>query len=253
MGPRRHRPARARPPAPVGDDGGPGPTSRTFLVPMAETARWSMNWFVAGLSGSGSKQIRVDAAFVPEYRTHRFLDVRSGLSPGLEANPAALFSYLRQSVLLRDRCSDHRHRPRDVRGRCVAAGREHARSAFDRGRPEDILLELRIASTAARLDAATLQLRHNFAMMTASIERGDPIRVDTRSRCRRMPRTPRRWRPSASAGPSGRPVAGQSPCRIRCSAPSGMPRDAGARVRQPRTTPGRSWAAPSSDCRTASS
>ena len=79
-------PPEAGRPAPVGDDGRAWPDIRTFLVPMADCTLVD-NWFVAGLSGSGSKQIRVDGVFVPEYRTHRFLDVRSGLSPGLEANP----------------------------------------------------------------------------------------------------------------------------------------------------------------------
>jgi 3-hydroxy-9,10-secoandrosta-1,3,5(10)-triene-9,17-dione monooxygenase len=176
-------PPEAGRPAPVGDDGRAWPDIRTFLVPMADCTLVD-NWFVAGLSGSGSKQIRVDGVFVPEYRTHRFLDVRSGLSPGLEANPAALFGLPFGSLFCYAIAAPIIGTARGMYETLVAAGREHAQTAFDRGRPEDVLLELRIASTAAQLDAATLQLRHNFAMMTATIERGDPISMDTRSRCR---------------------------------------------------------------------
>ena len=136
------------------------------------------------MSGSGSKQIRVEGVFVPEYRTHRFLDVRSGLSPGLRANPAALFRLPFGSLFCNAIAAPIIGTARGMYESLVAAGRDQARSAFDRGRPEDVLLELRIASTAAQLDAATLQLRHNFARMTASIHRGDPISMDTRSRCR---------------------------------------------------------------------
>ena len=85
---------------------------------------------------------------------------------------SAMRSLLRSSVQLAE-CTNRSSR-----------GANRAQSALDRGRPEDVLLELRIARTCAQLDAATLQLRHNFANMTASIERGDPISMDTRSRCR---------------------------------------------------------------------
>jgi 3-hydroxy-9,10-secoandrosta-1,3,5(10)-triene-9,17-dione monooxygenase len=170
-------------PVPAGDDGRAWPDIRTFLVPMAETTLVD-NWFVAGLAGSGSKQIHVDGVFVPEYRTHRFLDVRSGLSPGLAANPAALFRLPFGSLFCYAIAAPIIGAARGMYDSLVADGRDRTRSAFDRGRAEDVLLELRIASTAAELDAATLQLRHNFAAMTASIERGDPISMDTRSRCR---------------------------------------------------------------------
>lgn len=170
-------------PAPIGDDGRAWPDIRTFLVPMAQCTLVD-NWFVAGLSGSGSKQIRVDGVFVPEYRTHRFLDVRSGLSPGLQRNSSALFRLPFGSLFCYAIAAPIIGAARGMYDALVAEGRDRARSAFDRGRPEDVLLELRIARTAAQLDAAALQLRHNFAMMTASIERGEPISLDTRSRCR---------------------------------------------------------------------
>src|ERR1051326_8641778 len=40
------------------------------------------NWFVCGLAGTGSKDIIVKDAFVPEYRVLRFSDTRAGTSPG---------------------------------------------------------------------------------------------------------------------------------------------------------------------------
>jgi 3-hydroxy-9,10-secoandrosta-1,3,5(10)-triene-9,17-dione monooxygenase len=170
-------------PAPAGDDGRAWPDIRTFLVPMAQCTLVD-NWFVAGLSGSGSKQIRVDGVFVPEYRTHRFLDVRSGLSPGLQRNSSALFRLPFGSLFCYAIAAPIIGAARGMYESLVAEGRDRAQGAFDRGRPEDVLLELRIARTVAQLDAASLQLRHNFAMMTAGIERGEPISMDTRSRCR---------------------------------------------------------------------
>jgi 3-hydroxy-9,10-secoandrosta-1,3,5(10)-triene-9,17-dione monooxygenase len=170
-------------PARIGDDGRPWPDIRTFLVPMAEFSLVD-NWFVAGLAGSGSKQIRVDDIFVPEYRTHRFLDVRTGLSPGLRQNHSVLYKLPFGSLFCYAIAAPIIGAARGMYDMLLADGRESAEIAYERGRPEDVLLELRIAQTAAELDAVTLQLTHNFAAMMRSIQQGDPVSLDTRSRCR---------------------------------------------------------------------
>ena len=47
------------------------PDARVFLVPRADY-RIEDNWHVTGLCGTGSKDIVIDEALVPEYRTHSF-------------------------------------------------------------------------------------------------------------------------------------------------------------------------------------
>ena len=63
---------------------------RTFLVPCSD-ATINDNWHTVGLKGTGSKEVVVEGAFVPEYRTHRAMDGFLGTSPGLSVNPAALY------------------------------------------------------------------------------------------------------------------------------------------------------------------
>jgi len=63
---------------------------RTFLVPRGEY-RIIANWDVSGLEGTGSNDIVVEDAFVPEYRTHRSQDGFNCCSPGNAVNTAALF------------------------------------------------------------------------------------------------------------------------------------------------------------------
>jgi 3-hydroxy-9,10-secoandrosta-1,3,5(10)-triene-9,17-dione monooxygenase len=63
---------------------------RTHLVPRADY-RIDDNWKVAGLCGTGNKDIVVDGAFVPEYRSHRFVDAFALVSPGQALNSGALF------------------------------------------------------------------------------------------------------------------------------------------------------------------
>jgi 3-hydroxy-9,10-secoandrosta-1,3,5(10)-triene-9,17-dione monooxygenase len=74
--------------APVGP--GDKPDMRTFLLPRADY-RIDDNWHVAGLKGTGSKDIVVEDAFVPEHRTHRLIDGYFRSSPGNEVNPAPLY------------------------------------------------------------------------------------------------------------------------------------------------------------------
>ncbi len=67
-----------------------GPQMRTFLVPRSDF-EITDNWHVAGLVASGSKDIEVAGAFVPEHRTHRLVDGFTGRSPGLQGHDAPLF------------------------------------------------------------------------------------------------------------------------------------------------------------------
>ena len=63
---------------------------RTMLVPRKDFTVVD-NWHVIGLRATGSKEVLVDDAYVPEYCTHSAVDGFKGTSPGLTANPAPLY------------------------------------------------------------------------------------------------------------------------------------------------------------------
>ena len=65
---------------PAVESGAP-PDARMFLVPRSDYAI-DDNWHVIGLCGTGSKDIVVEEAFVPEYRTHSYLDAFHLRNPG---------------------------------------------------------------------------------------------------------------------------------------------------------------------------
>ncbi|MCA9627503.1 MAG: hypothetical protein KC766_07550, partial [Myxococcales bacterium] len=73
----------------VPTESGP-PDMRTFLLPKRDYVIED-NWHTMGLRGTGSKDVVVDGAFVPEHRTHKFSDGFKQKSPGNELNPAPLF------------------------------------------------------------------------------------------------------------------------------------------------------------------
>lgn len=63
---------------------------RMFLVPQHDY-RQIDTWFVAGLKGTGSEDLEVTQAFVPEYRTLAVADVLGGSTPGSTVNTGLLY------------------------------------------------------------------------------------------------------------------------------------------------------------------
>jgi 3-hydroxy-9,10-secoandrosta-1,3,5(10)-triene-9,17-dione monooxygenase len=77
---------------PNADGGGSGiPEYRSFLV-HPEQYRIEDNWHVAGLKGTGSKDVVVEKTFVPEHRTQSHIDYALGAPlPGQDVNPGPLY------------------------------------------------------------------------------------------------------------------------------------------------------------------
>lgn len=70
----------------------PGPQVLLSLILFRDQYRIDDNWTVAGLKGTGSKDIVVDSAFVPDYRTQSHMDYAMGLElPGQKLNTSPLF------------------------------------------------------------------------------------------------------------------------------------------------------------------
>jgi 3-hydroxy-9,10-secoandrosta-1,3,5(10)-triene-9,17-dione monooxygenase len=63
---------------------------RTFLLPRSDYQIID-TWQSMGLQGTGSNDILVEHAFVPDYRTHKQADGFAGTNPGREVNQAPLY------------------------------------------------------------------------------------------------------------------------------------------------------------------
>lgn len=88
------------PPKAAGDE----PDYRTFLVPISDYTIVD-NWDVSGLEGTGSHDIVVEDAFVPEYRTHRSIDGFLCDSPGNKVNTSPLYRLPFGQIFVRAVCS----------------------------------------------------------------------------------------------------------------------------------------------------
>ncbi len=70
---------------------GGAPDMRTFLVPRKDYQILD-TWHTFGLKATGSHDIVVDKAFIPEHRTHRAVDGFLCQNPGQAVNHGAIFS-----------------------------------------------------------------------------------------------------------------------------------------------------------------
>jgi 3-hydroxy-9,10-secoandrosta-1,3,5(10)-triene-9,17-dione monooxygenase len=73
----------------AGGEGEP-PEQRVFLLNKSQYTVHD-TWFAGGLRGTGSKDVEVQDAFVPEHRTLAVAEMRGGPTPGSKVNPGPLF------------------------------------------------------------------------------------------------------------------------------------------------------------------
>lgn len=73
---------------------------RSFLLPRAD-AKIVDTWHTTGLAATGSHDVIVEKAFVPEYRTHSMVDGFTGQNPGRAWNDSPLYRMPFMLVFLR--------------------------------------------------------------------------------------------------------------------------------------------------------
>lgn len=162
---------------------GQSPDLRSFLVPRRDYTI-DDNWHVIGLCGTGSKDIVVDDAFVPEYRTHSYLDAFYLRNPGAAVNTAPLyrlpFGVVFPYALVAPAVG--------VALGALQGFREHTRarvSPRDKSMvAEDPFMQFRLADAAADVDAARDRLLQNFAEMMRLAGAGQELPLESRARYR---------------------------------------------------------------------
>ncbi len=168
--------------APPVDSGAP-PDARVFLVPRADY-RIEDNWHVTGLCGTGSKDIVVEDAFVPVHRSHSYLDAFHLRHPGTAVNDAPLYR-LPFALIFRYGITAPAI---GVALGALDAFRDQSRRrvslATQSRTAEDPFIQLRLAESAAEIDAAHDRMLANFAKMMHLAGAGAEIPLDLRARSR---------------------------------------------------------------------
>jgi len=159
------------------------PDMRTYLLPRRDYAI-DDNWRVAGLCGTGSKDIVVEGAFVPEHRTHRFVDGFSLSSPGQSVNRGPLYRLPFGCVFGCAIAVPAIGAAEGALAHFTAATRKRV-SAIPAGRPaEDAFVQARVADAASSTDGARAALHRDWQELLAYAEAGAGIPLPPRVRCR---------------------------------------------------------------------
>ncbi len=151
---------------------GKPPEMRTFLVPRGDY-RIDDTWHVAGLKGTGSKDIVVEDAFVPEHRTHRLIDGYKRKSPGNAVNTAPLYRLPFGQVFVRSVSTSAIGIAQGALDayRAVAAKRV---AACDGAKvAEDVSTQFACASAASVIDEVRLVLYRNMDELMARARSGE--------------------------------------------------------------------------------
>ena len=169
----------AVPPAAPGEP----PEARVFLLPRCDY-RIDDNWHVAGLCATGSKDIVVAGADVPEYRTHSYHDAFVLNHPGAEINPAPLYRLPFGLIFTYGIVAPAIGAAQGA----LTALREQAAKRInvrDGSRAvEDPFMQYRLAEAAAEIDAARERMLANFAEMMRLARAGKEIPLAARARYR---------------------------------------------------------------------
>jgi 3-hydroxy-9,10-secoandrosta-1,3,5(10)-triene-9,17-dione monooxygenase len=162
---------------------GDPPDPRVFLLPRRDY-RIDDDWHVMGRCATGSKDIVVEDAFVPEYRTHSYRDAFALNHPGAAVNTAPLYRLPFGLVFTYGIVSPAIGAAQGA----LTSFREQAAKRInvrDGSRAvEDPFMQYRLAEAAAEIDAARERMLANFAEMMRLARAGAEIPLADRARYR---------------------------------------------------------------------
>lgn len=158
---------------------GQRPDMRTFLIPKGDY-RIEDTWHTSGLQGTGSNDVVVEDAFVPEHRTHRFNDGYRCASPGNEVNSAPLYRIPFGQIFVRSVSTTAIGIAQGALDTYVSTTRARIATADGSKAADDPSRQIVVAQSAATIDALKLVIRRNFDEMMDYARRGEKIPVEKR-------------------------------------------------------------------------
>jgi 3-hydroxy-9,10-secoandrosta-1,3,5(10)-triene-9,17-dione monooxygenase len=164
-------------------DGRQMPDFRSFLLPRKDY-RIDDNWHVAGLAGTGSKDIVVDGAFVPDHRSMSHWDLTLGRSmPGWELNPAPLYRLPFAVVFINALSAAILGAAAGFLDAWIENSRER-KSGIGLRIAEDPYCQELVAQTSYAIQSATLTFLNDCDEMIESACAGDPLTLARRAQLR---------------------------------------------------------------------
>jgi len=156
----------------------PDGTYRTFLVPRSDY-RIEDTWHSMGLQGTGSNDIVIEDAFVPDYRTHKQSDGFEGTNPGVDDASAPLYRLPWAQLFIRVVSTPAIGAARDALALYTALVRGKA-SGDATKLAQDLGTQMRIAEARNSIEEMTTVLLANFDAMMAAVRAGESISLADR-------------------------------------------------------------------------
>lgn len=177
----------------VFDDDGKPVEMRHFLLPRSDYEIVDV-WHVAGLSGSGSNDIKVTDAFVPDAHSMSWPDLQAHRCPGTEVNTSALFQVPWGSMFLNAVTAPLVGMARGMLDASVDLVKQRVAGylppggpsgPFDAKRMWPAVSMAKLAEASSEIDAARLQMLDNLGDVYGYACDGEPVPLDVRARARR--------------------------------------------------------------------
>lgn len=153
-------------------DGQP-PEYRTFLLPR-EDIEIVDTWHVMGLKGTGSKDVVVKDAFVPEYRTHRGEDGFTCNNPGKEAFPSDLYKLPFGQIFVRAVSTSAIGALQGALDAFIDFGKVRVGDMGNKT-SEQPPAQRAVAETSLAIDEMKLVMNRNFEVLMDKVRAGQPL------------------------------------------------------------------------------
>jgi 3-hydroxy-9,10-secoandrosta-1,3,5(10)-triene-9,17-dione monooxygenase len=160
-------------------EGGP-PDMRTFLLPRADY-KIEDAWHVFGLQGTGSQDIVVDRAFVPEHRTHKAVDGFLCKNPGQAENDAPLFRLPWAQVFLRLVSTAALGGAKAAVKGAIEITQNRISTNTGKASKADPMVLGAIAKAHAQIDEMEVVLRRNMDDLMSYAQRGEDVPMEKRT------------------------------------------------------------------------
>jgi len=156
---------------------------RSFLL-MRDQYRIDDNWHVSGLKGTGSKDIVVDDAFVPEYRSQSHFDYAMNLPlPGQKLNDGPLYRLPWSVVFHMALVSSVLGSARGFLDTWIGGTRDRTLTFGGRA-ADDALMQKRLAEAIWYLDATVILTRAVAIQVWQMAEAREAVSMEQRARMR---------------------------------------------------------------------
>ena len=156
----------------------PDGTYRTFLVPRSDY-RIEDTWHSMGLQATGSNDIVVEDAFVPDYRTHKQSDGFEGTNPGVTQASAPLYHLPWAQLFIRVVSSPAIGAARDAL-RLYTEMVQGKASGDVTKLAKDTSTQERIAAARNSIEEMATVMQSNFDRMMAFVRNGEAIALEDR-------------------------------------------------------------------------